>query len=416
MALGGCSFAVGHHNAGIGHLQDAPAPAGALATGAKYLGWVLSAPAVLALVPVSALAWATPWVDLPLAIDICSAPGIGLGYATQALVGYPARALFFWTGPDPPRRADVRRAPRGPGPPWGLVRAHWPAEAASRAATPLSADDAARYAGPPDVTRRLSDAVAVAAARPGEVVSTRVDDGPVPSSIEVTWADVTWAEGAGSRPLVVMTPPAEAAFAARWMAARFARRGAHAAVVVPDADFLEAHLAPADVERKFAAGVALARSVVDALAPRADVSRVVYVGVSAGGIFGAALMAVEPRIARAALLLPGGDLPAIIARSQEASVVAYREAWAARGVDTVALERALRVHVRTDPLRLAAHVDPSRVLLFLGARDTLVPTDCGLRLRDALGGPETYVLAGDHDTACLSFGFILRRVDAFLGL
>lgn len=45
-----------------------------------------------------------------------------------------------------------------------------------------------------------------------------------------------------------------------------------------------------------------------------------------------------------------------------------------------------------------------------------MPTDCGLRLRAALGGPETYLLAGDHDTACLSFGFILRRVDAFLGL
>lgn len=30
--------------------------------------------------------------------------------------------------------------------------------------------------------------------------------------------------------------------------------------------------------------------------------------------------------------------------------------------------------------------------------------------------PETYVMAGDHDTACLAFGFVLRRVDEFLGL
>lgn len=415
--VGGCSFALEHHDAGLAHLEEAPAPAGPLAIGAKYAGWIASAPLVVGLTPVAALAWATPWVDLPLAVDIATAPGIALGYAVQALVGYPARALFFWTGPPAaersPRQVDAWRAPPGPGPPWGLVRERWAQDPAPRPTRPLAEEDRARYDVPawaPALAARVE--AALAAAGPGEVAALRLDDEPAMlATLEVTRAD-----GPGARPLVVMTPPLEAAFAARWLAARFARRGAHAAVVVPDALFMQPDLDGPGLERKLAAAVAHGRATVEALAGRPEVSRVVYVGVSAGGIYGAVLLAVEPRVERAALLLPGGDLPVILATSEEPSVVAWREAQAAAGLEAEALVADLRRHVRTDPLRLAPHVDPSRVLLFLGAEDTLVPTACGLRLRRAMGGPATYVLAGDHDTACFAFGFILRRVDAFLGL
>jgi hypothetical protein len=40
--------------------------------------------------------------------------------------------------------------------------------------------------------------------------------------------------------------------------------------------------------------------------------------------------------------------------------------------------------------------------------------DRAQRLRAALGDPETYILEGDHDTAALCFGFILRRSERFL--
>lgn len=65
MLLSGCSYVVERSNAGIAVLEESPAPVGSIARGGKYLGWGLSAPAVLALVPFAALAWATPWVDLP---------------------------------------------------------------------------------------------------------------------------------------------------------------------------------------------------------------------------------------------------------------------------------------------------------------------------------------------------------------
>ncbi len=60
LLLSGCSYVVERSNAGIATLEQSPAPVGSVARGAKYLGWGLAAPAVLAVTPVAALAWATP--------------------------------------------------------------------------------------------------------------------------------------------------------------------------------------------------------------------------------------------------------------------------------------------------------------------------------------------------------------------
>jgi cephalosporin-C deacetylase-like acetyl esterase len=145
-----------------------------------------------------------------------------------------------------------------------------------------------------------------------------------------------------------------------------------------------------------------------------DAGQVHYLGISAGGIFGGVLLAVEPSIRRGVLVLTGGDLPRILEESEESSVVAYRDAWKARGVDPETLRLQFAKDVRTDPLSLARFVEPDRVLLFLGASDTIVPVATGLSLRAALGSPETYLLGGNHDTAAVCFGFILRRSERFL--
>ena len=145
-----------------------------------------------------------------------------------------------------------------------------------------------------------------------------------------------------------------------------------------------------------------------------DAGQLHYFGVSAGGIFGGVLLGVEPAIRRAVLVLPGGDLPRIVTESDESSVVAYRVAWKARGVDPETLRQEFAREVRTDPQHLARFVEPARMLLFLGAGDTVVPVVTGRALRAALGDPETYILGGNHDTASLCFGFILRRSERFL--
>jgi hypothetical protein len=412
----GCSQVVECSNAGIAAFEREPFPCGAFSQGAKYAGWVLAAPAAVALTPIAALAWATPWVDLHVAVDIASAPAVGLGYALEGIVGSP-----FWAVG---RLAGARKAPEQEPEledgipctpvPWGFIAGHRPCAVVPRAAEAVPAERYEYYAVPADAVRRLGEQIAAEEARsPGARHLRLPIDLGVPSVLDIYLAST---EEAGRRPLVLMTPPLEVAFATRYLARRYARRGVHAAVVTPDEVFIEPELCPREIEAKLRRAVVTARTVLRVLSCRdeVDASRLSYLGVSAGGIFGAILLALEPSIGRAALVLPGGDFPRIIGESSEPRIREYREAWAARGVGSDALVAELQREVRTDPRLLARHVDPRRVLLFIGSCDTSVPTRTGLDLRRALGDPEVYLLSGGHITSCLCFGFILGRIDEFL--
>jgi hypothetical protein len=409
---------VGRSNAGIAVLEESPAPAGPIARGGKYFGWGLSAPAVLALTPPAALAWATPWVDLPLAVDIASAPAIGLGYAFEAIVGFPARAVVAQWGKarlDPPG-APATDLDGPPLVPWGFVVEHRGPPLAPRPTPPLPAEIAAYYAVVDADIARLRDDIAAArrAARsPRAAVRVPLGAGQ-PTALE--FYPATDGPGGAPRPLVLLTPPSKAAFAARYLARWFASRGVHGALITSDKPLLQPQLSAAEIEAGFRQAAVGARTALRALSALDDVDRerLDYLGVSAGGIFGAVLLAVEPSIRRAALILPGGDLPRILAESDESTVIAYRDAWKQRGLDRDALVAVLAREMRSDPTRLAPFIDPRRVLLFLGVHDTRVPTETGLALWRAMGEPELYLLSGNHETASLCFGFILRRSERFL--
>jgi hypothetical protein len=418
--LGACSHLVTRSNAGIASLEAEPDALGALSRGAKYSGWAVSAPLVAVTTPVAALAWATPWVDLVTAVDIASAPAIGLGYLFEGLVGFPVKGIRWLVrkarGQEPDQAPPPAAADR-PFVPWGFVVEHLEAGGLPRPAEALPPDLEGYYGVDPEALEAFRGTLSRRA------LDSTLDESPLrialpPSSFEAT-LELYRTPGASPespRPLVLLTPPTEAAFAARYLAARFARRGIHGAVVVPERKFLEVHVTPAEFEGWLRAAVVAARTALRALGelPGVDAGQLHYMGVSAGGIFGGVLLAVEPSIRRAVLVLTGGDLPRILAESEESSVVAYRAAWKARGVDAGALRLRFAREVRTDPLRLARFVEPRRVLLFLGASDTVVPVATGLALRAALGDPETYLLGGNHDSASVCFGFILRRSERFL--
>jgi hypothetical protein len=408
LLAGGCSHLVERSNAGIAFLEGSRV--GPVARGAKYTGWALSAPLMVGAAPVAGLAWLTPWVDLALAVDINSAPAIGLGYAFEAIAGGSAYVVAgAW------REEDGRAVP----PrwlPWGFVLEHRPPSAWPRPVRPLPPEIDAYYGVDEAQIERLRTEIVKAVRSAGS--SGDAPDTPVrvplargqPSAIELSLAH------GGRLALVLMTPPSKAAFAARYLARWLVRRGMHAAVIVPEGSFLPPDLTPAEVEASFRQAAINARLTLRALS-RLDVvdpERLDYLGVSAGAVFGAALLAVEPTIRRAALILPGGDVPRIIGESDESTVRAYRKAWKRRGVDRDALVERLRREIRSDPAHLAPFIDPRRVLLFVGARDTQVPKETGLELWRALGEPELYILSGNHETASLCFGFVLRRSERFL--
>jgi hypothetical protein len=388
-----------------------------LAKGAKYAGWALGLPVSIALAPVVGLLALTPWVDLPLAVDIASAPALGLGYLAESVVGVPAYGVGVLLQ-DEPQAALAGEGelslPQSRSVPWGFVVDHREAAPEARPAAPVGSATRARYAvSPGDVQALVArlDAAASAVCA-GDPYQVPIDLG-FPATVEVYPA-----EGAkGSRPLLFMTPPIRATFASRWLAERYAKLGVHCAILVPERTFLQPELDGARLEAKLRAAVISGRVALGALRARPDVDpeRLFYMGISAGAIYGSVLMALEP-VERAVLLFPGGDLPRIVTTSTEAIVVRYREGRERVGQPAEALRADLSAQIQTDPQRFARHVEPARVLVFLGAWDSKVPVETGLELCRAMGRPETWLLAGDHASAAMCFGFVLDRADAFLGL
>ena len=133
-----------------------------------------------------------------------------------------------------------------------------------------------------------------------------------------------------------------------------------------------------------------------------DLERIGAFGISMGGIKGALLMPMEPRIKAGVLGLAGGDMPYILMNSKEKGIVEIRDkllsGWNLSRED---LEGILRKEITCDPLAFAKYLNPDNVLMVLAANDDIVPYSKGQELRKAMGNPRTIVLPTGHYTAIL---------------
>lgn len=183
------------------------------------------------------------------------------------------------------------------------------------------------------------------------------------------------------------------------------------------------HKALADDPRRFAEalaqGVEDVRRTVDLLAsrPEVDPDRIGVVGISMGGILAASAAGTEPRLARAMLILAGGDLLAIIRHADETrelSALLERLEPRDRALVTEALQAI-------DPLRHAASLRgrarEKRVLMVNASDDRVIPRACTEKLAAALGISDQVVwLEGlGHYTAMAAFPRILQRCVDFFG-
>jgi hypothetical protein len=159
--------------------------------------------------------------------------------------------------------------------------------------------------------------------------------------------------------------------------------------------------------------------VIDWLQTRAelDANRIGVLGTSMGAIKGALLAPMDSRVKASVLGLVGGDVPYILTYSQEGGlrgggIVSHRNAYLLKHhVRLEEFKRRLEETVTYDPLFVAPSVDPRKVLLFLGALDTIVPFKKGLELRRAMGKPETVVMFSGHYTT--AFYLLYIRSAAF---
>jgi len=133
-----------------------------------------------------------------------------------------------------------------------------------------------------------------------------------------------------------------------------------------------------------------------------DSSRIGIFGVSMGAIRGAILLPADSRIRAATLGLVGGDLPWILAHTEEPSIAKRRrKVMEKENITAHELEERLRKMVTFDPATVAPSVDPRKVFLVLAACDTSVPVTKGWELRRLMGKPETLIVPAGHYSALL---------------
>jgi dienelactone hydrolase len=161
------------------------------------------------------------------------------------------------------------------------------------------------------------------------------------------------------------------------------------------------------------------RRTVDLLASRPEVDRekIGITGISLGGIVAATAAGRDPRLFKAALILAGGDLDAIIHHAMETGDLS-------RLIHALPPDRRAEVELAidaVDPLRhahrLRDRARAGRVLMVNAAEDDVIPPACTERLAAALGIRDRVVwLEGlGHYTAMAELPQLLKTTAEFFG-
>ena len=130
-------------------------------------------------------------------------------------------------------------------------------------------------------------------------------------------------------------------------------------------------------------------------------------GISRGAINAAILGGVDPRLKYNVLALGASDIVNVFRYSTEPGIRKYYHRVRARA-DLTEEEffSFLEETVRTDPKHLAKYMDAKNTLMFLSVFDSAVPVQYGLRLRKAIGRPDTVMLMSGHYSALAFTRFV----------
>lgn len=220
------------------------------------------------------------------------------------------------------------------------------------------------------------------------------------------------------RPLVLCLPIlAGKHTVAALLAAHFAASGIRAAWVSRAGSTLEPGVDVAGMEALLRRTVVHSRMFLAWARTRPDVDpqRLAVFGTSLGGMVGCAVLAAEPELAAGILAITGGDLPDLLLNSRERRVRRWRgEALDARAVPASEVRRHGIRALDSDPLSLAAAVDPGHLLVFATRFDDSVPGRNQDLLWEALGRPQRHLLPAGHYGVAVFLPWILARADRFL--
>jgi 2,6-dihydroxypseudooxynicotine hydrolase len=279
---------------------------------------------------------------------------------------------------------------------------------------------------PPEVTAAFATGPSPAAPTTAAPARAEADDEPSRLTLQSPTPenpgrrlalDLYLPAGTGPHPVVLLLPAARSSYRVEAGFARdFAARG-HACLILRRERSAASANVIDTIDARLRQAVIDGRRSVDLIAahPALDGDRVGLFGISLGGIEGALLAALEPRIGAAVIGLAGGDLPAVLMRTTDPSFARQRAEWlAATGLEPPAAEALLRRSLANDPLAYAPYADPARILMIIARFDRAVPADAGWRLHAALGEPETLVLPTGHYTAALAIPWLRPAVLEFI--
>jgi cephalosporin-C deacetylase-like acetyl esterase len=139
--------------------------------------------------------------------------------------------------------------------------------------------------------------------------------------------------------------------------------------------------------------------------PQINFEKVGVFGASLGGILGSVAYAVIPEISAGAFVVNGGDVPHILATSDQQPVVSLKKKRKAEvGLDTdEQYEEYLNNNMTMDPLHFAKLIRPEATKLFLSKNDASVPTIDQMLFYNAIGTPaETRFYSTGHAATIVS--------------
>ena len=212
----------------------------------------------------------------------------------------------------------------------------------------------------------------------------------------------------GKFPTVLVLPISGGVdFSVRSFAGYFASNGFNCAVVHNRQFELGDTQSAEEVEDYFRQTVLDNRQVLDYLAEREEVdeNRFGCLGLSLGGIKASIVSGVDERLKCIVIGLAGGSIADIALLSDQGDMKNYMKELVKTGVSSETIHTELSEKVRTDPLKLAEHIDARNVLMYIATFDQVVPRSCGDRLWEAIGKPEVVYLFAGHYTSFLYLPF-----------
>ena len=149
--------------------------------------------------------------------------------------------------------------------------------------------------------------------------------------------------------------------------------------------------------------------------PELDASRIGVFGVSMGGIKSALISALDQRVASSVIVLAAGDLPYILAQSDEKTIKKQRETiLAARDLTAQEFQQELAEKIECDPINYAQYIDANKTLMILARFDSVVPFHKGVKLKEKIGNPETIYLLSGHYSAIIYLPYVKYQSRKFL--